>query len=50
MMFFKAVFSIYLAPIALAAPKRDIIDVGDVGTFPRESMPIVHKLINNCRG
>jgi hypothetical protein len=30
MMFFKAVFALYLAAIALAAPGR-LVDVGDVG-------------------
>jgi len=35
MMFFKAVFALYLAAIALAAPHRygDLVEVGDVGTF-----------------
>ena len=40
MMFFKAIFALYLAAIALAASKRDVINVGDVGTFrvtPRPS-------------
>jgi hypothetical protein len=50
MMFFKAVFALYLAATALASPKRDVIEIGDVGTFPRESMSIVRKLINSCRG
>jgi hypothetical protein len=50
MMFFKAVFALYLAAIALAAPKRELIEVGDVGTLPRGSMSVVHKLINSRRG
>jgi hypothetical protein len=48
-MFFKAVFALYLATIALAAPKRELVEVGDVGMFPRESLSIVHGLINRCR-
>jgi len=30
-MFFKAVFALYFAAVALAAPKRDVVEVGDVG-------------------
>jgi len=29
-MFFKAVFALYFAAIALAAPKREVVEVGDV--------------------
>jgi len=29
-MFFKAVFALYLASIALAAPKRDLVEFGGV--------------------
>ena len=32
-MFCKAVFALYLAAIALAAPKRDLIEVGGIGMF-----------------
>ena len=41
MMFFKAVFALYFAAIALAAPNRGLVGVGDVGKFranPRLSM------------
>jgi hypothetical protein len=43
MMFFKAVFALYLAAIALAAPKREA-EVRDVGTFHVDSHPLCTSL------
>jgi hypothetical protein len=40
MMFFKAVFALYLASIALAAPKRDLVEFGGVGTFRVNPCPL----------
>jgi hypothetical protein len=47
MMFFKAVFALYLAAIALAAPKSGLVSVGDVGKL-HDLINVVHKLIK-CR-
>lgn len=43
-MFFKVAFTLYLAAIALAAPKRDVIDVGDVGMFSVNPCPLCTSL------
>jgi hypothetical protein len=43
MMFFKAVFALYLAAIALAAPKCEV-KVRDVGTFRVNPRPLCTSL------
>lgn len=43
-MFFKAAFALYLAAIALAAPKRDVIEVGGVGMFSVNPCPLCTSL------
>jgi hypothetical protein len=47
MMYFKAVFALYFAAIALAAPKSGLVGIGDVGKLRVNLCPlIVLKLIN----
>jgi len=44
MMLFKAVFALYLAAIALAAPKCEVIEVRDIGTFRVNPCPLCTSL------
>ena len=44
MMFFKAVFALYLAAIALAAPGCEVIDVRNIGTFQANPRPLCTSL------
>jgi hypothetical protein len=45
MIFFKAVFALYLVTIALAAPKRELVEVGDVGMF-RENLCLLCTILS----
>ncbi len=39
-MFFKTVFALYFAAIALATPKSGLVDVAEVGMFRVNSRPL----------
>ena len=43
-MFFKVAFTLYLTAIVLAAPKRDVIGVGNVGMFSVNPCPLCASL------
>jgi hypothetical protein len=49
-MFFKAVFALYFAAIALAAPKSGLVSVGDVGKLRVNPCPLMLRTsLSKCR-
>jgi hypothetical protein len=40
MMFIKTAFALYFAALVLAAPKRDLVNLGDIGTSHMNPCPL----------